>query len=57
LTLCNGTEWLQRPGTVGRCVIGEMAIFDADGAPAGAGEVGAIWMRRPRWGPIALTGT
>ena len=47
VTLCNGSEWLQRPGTVGRCVIGEMAIFDADGAPAGAGEVGAIWMRRP----------
>jgi hypothetical protein len=30
VTLCNGGEWLQRPGTVGRCVIGEMAIFDAD---------------------------
>lgn len=47
VTLCNGSEWLQRPGTVGRCVIGEMAIFDADGAPVGTGEVGAIWMRRP----------
>jgi bile acid-coenzyme A ligase len=47
VTLCNGSEWLARPGTVGRCVIGEMAIFDADGAPVGAGEVGAIWMRRP----------
>ncbi len=47
VTLCNGVEWLERPGTVGRCVIGEMAIFDADGAPLDAGEVGAIWMRRP----------
>jgi bile acid-coenzyme A ligase len=47
ITLCNGNEWLARPGTVGRCVIGEMAIFDDDGAPIGAGEVGAIWMRRP----------
>jgi bile acid-coenzyme A ligase len=47
ITLCNGGEWLQRPGTVGRCVIGEMAIFDAEGRPLDAGEVGAIWMRRP----------
>ena len=47
VTLCNGSEWLARPGTVGRCVIGEMAIFDDDGAPVGAGEAGAIWMRRP----------
>ena len=47
LTLCNGTEWLQRPGTVGRCVIGEMAVFDDDAVALGAGEVGMIWMRRP----------
>ena len=47
VTLCSGREWLRRPGTVGRCIIGEMAIFDDDGAPIGAGEIGTIWMRRP----------
>jgi bile acid-coenzyme A ligase len=47
VALCSGSEWLQRPGTVGRCFMGEMAIFDDDGVAVGAGEVGMIWMRRP----------
>jgi bile acid-coenzyme A ligase len=47
VTLCSGSEWLARPGTVGRCFIGEMAIFDDNGIPVSEGEVGGIWMRRP----------
>ncbi|HTC59471.1 MAG TPA: AMP-binding protein [Solirubrobacteraceae bacterium] len=47
VTLCSGSEWLERPGTVGRCFMGEMAIFDEDGVPVAAGDLGTIWMRRP----------
>ncbi len=48
ITLCSGGEWLERPGTVGRSFIGEMAIFDQAGEPLPAREVGEIWMRRPQ---------
>ena len=47
VTVCSGSEWLLRPGTVGRCFIGEIAILNDDGVAVGAGGVGTIWMRRP----------
>jgi bile acid-coenzyme A ligase len=46
MTIVNGTEWVAHPGTVGRVMLGEMEIRDADGRPLPAGETGEIWMRR-----------
>jgi bile acid-coenzyme A ligase len=42
---CDGSEWLARPGTVGRPVSGEMQIRDDNGIPVAPGVTGEIWMR------------
>jgi bile acid-coenzyme A ligase len=44
-TLLNGTEWLAHPGSVGRCLGGEVRITGEDGAALPPGEVGEIFMR------------
>jgi bile acid-coenzyme A ligase len=44
-TLVTGGEWLERPGTVGRTVVGEIRIFDECGTPAEAGEIGEVYAR------------
>jgi long-chain acyl-CoA synthetase len=36
-------EWLERPGTVGRPILGEIHITDEDGNELGPGEDGTIW--------------
>ena len=46
VTIATGREWLERPGTVGKPVIGEMRILDDDGVPVPPGAVGELWMRR-----------
>jgi bile acid-coenzyme A ligase len=46
MTVITGTEWLAHRGSVGRPVLGEMIVLDADGKERPAGEVGEIWMRR-----------
>jgi bile acid-coenzyme A ligase len=46
ITFITGTEWLEHPGSVGRVVLGEMRILDAEGRELPPGEVGEIWMRR-----------
>lgn len=46
VTLMNGQEWLDHPGTVGRPAIGEIKILDDDGNPVPNGTVGEVWMRR-----------
>ncbi len=47
-TVIDGAEWLAHPGSVGRVVLGEMCVTDADGQAQPPGEVGEIWMRPPR---------
>jgi bile acid-coenzyme A ligase len=50
-TLCRGTEWLKRPGTVGRGFLTRIRIYDDDGQRLPAGEVGTVYMRAvPRAG-------
>ena len=45
-TIITGDEWLSRRGSVGRPVMGEMTILDADGHELPPGQIGEIWMRR-----------
>lgn len=45
-TVISGVEWVQRRGSVGRPVFGEMRVLDTEGNPLPPGEVGEIWMRR-----------
>lgn len=44
-TFCTAGEWLARPGTVGRCVLGELLILDGEGSQCPAGVDGTIWFR------------
>ncbi|MCW2966855.1 MAG: baiB [Solirubrobacteraceae bacterium] len=46
VTVMTGDEWLAKPGTVGRPVVGEMKVLDADGNEVAPGVVGELWMRR-----------
>ena len=46
VTVMTGQEWLDRPGTVGRPVVGEMRILDRAGEQVPAGTIGEVWMRR-----------
>jgi acyl-CoA synthetase (AMP-forming)/AMP-acid ligase II len=36
-------EWLERPGTVGRPLVGILHILDEDGEELPAGEIGQVW--------------
>jgi bile acid-coenzyme A ligase len=47
VTVISGTEWLERRGSVGRCVIGQMKVLGPDGAELPPGEPGEIYMRPP----------
>ncbi|MFF5477702.1 AMP-binding protein [Streptomyces sp. NPDC012935] len=44
----NGTEWLRHRGSVGRPMVGEMTVLDADGMPVPPRVVGEIFMRSPQ---------
>jgi len=44
-TACNSEESLAHKGTVGKVLLGEMSILDADGSPSAAGEPGEIWFK------------
>ncbi|WP_297694740.1 AMP-binding protein [Phenylobacterium sp.] len=46
VTIINGAEWLDHPGSVGRVTFGEMKIFDEAGDEVPAGQTGEIYMRR-----------
>jgi bile acid-coenzyme A ligase len=46
ITVIDGEEWLAHPGSVGRPVVGEISVRDADGRELPPGGVGEVWMRR-----------
>jgi bile acid-coenzyme A ligase len=46
VTFIDGTEWLAHRGSVGRPVVGEIEIRDADGTQMAPGQVGTVWVRR-----------
>jgi bile acid-coenzyme A ligase len=46
LTVITGGEWLEHRGSVGRPILGEMRVLDADGHELPPGKIGEIWMRR-----------
>ena len=43
MTLISAEEWLERPGSVGRSVLGVAHIVDDDGCELGPGETGTVW--------------
>jgi bile acid-coenzyme A ligase len=45
-TVVTGEEWLARPGTVGKAVVGEIQILGDDGQALPPGVEGEVWMRR-----------
>jgi bile acid-coenzyme A ligase len=45
ITVINGSEWLEHPGSVGRTIVGEVVVLREDGSPADPGEVGEVWMK------------
>ncbi|HET9077016.1 MAG TPA: AMP-binding protein [Acidimicrobiales bacterium] len=44
-TFCDSEEWLAHPGTVGRCVLGELLILDEDGHECPVGTDGTVWFK------------
>jgi bile acid-coenzyme A ligase len=46
IVIADGQTWLDRPGSVGRVVVGELDVRDEQGEPVADGEVGELWMRR-----------
>ena len=42
---CNTEEWLAHKGTVGRVVLGELAVLDDDMQPVPMGEPGTLWFQ------------
>jgi long-chain acyl-CoA synthetase len=46
MALISSPEWLERPGSVGRSVLGPVHICDDDGVELPPGEVGAVYFER-----------
>ena len=44
-TVIDGNNWLERPGSVGKPLMGEIKICDPDGNELPAGTDGEVWMR------------
>jgi bile acid-coenzyme A ligase len=47
----SGREWLERRGSVGRVIVGEMIAVGEDGQALSPGEVGEVYLRRPQGSP------
>jgi acyl-CoA synthetase (AMP-forming)/AMP-acid ligase II len=43
LVLCNSTDWLAHPGTVGKPLVGEVHIVDDDGTELSQGATGGVF--------------
>lgn len=43
VTAISSAEWLQRPGSVGRAILGKLKVLDADGREVGPGVTGDIY--------------
>jgi long-chain acyl-CoA synthetase len=43
LTFCTAKEWLERPGTVGRALVGKLHILDDDGRELPPGQPGRVY--------------
>lgn len=43
MTLISADEWQDRPGSVGKAVLGVAHIVDDDGRELGPGEIGTVW--------------
>lgn len=41
----DSAEWLARPGTVGKAILGEIVILDDDGNECPIGAAGTVWFR------------
>ncbi|SNR95663.1 fatty-acyl-CoA synthase [Haloechinothrix alba] len=46
LTVVSPQDWLQKPGSVGKALLGTLHICDDDGAELPAGEIGLIYFER-----------
>jgi acyl-CoA synthetase (AMP-forming)/AMP-acid ligase II len=44
-TYCDSAEWLAHPGTVGKCILGELLILDDRGSECPPGVDGTVWFR------------
>jgi long-chain acyl-CoA synthetase len=44
-TYCTSEEWLAHPGTVGKCILGELLILDEDGNEQPTGTPGTVWFK------------
>ena len=44
-TFCDSEEWLAHPGTVGKCILGELLILDEEGNPQPTGTPGTVWFK------------
>jgi long-chain acyl-CoA synthetase len=42
---CNSTEWLAHKGTVGKMMLGELHVLDADMKPCPTGTPGTLWFK------------
>jgi bile acid-coenzyme A ligase len=51
LVMTTGDEWLERPGTVGKPLLGEAKILDENGNELPTGEIGEIFLRGDATGP------
>ena len=45
LTMINGVDWLEHPGSVGRGFLSDVRVLDAGGRDVDPGEVGEIFLR------------
>ncbi len=50
-TTISGTDWLTHRGSVGKPVLGEMIVLDAEGKSVPPGQMGEIFMRRAEGTP------